>query len=154
MPQPCVNWECHLDEARGFPPAGLLPGSRVQEMLVGGPACIFSSLVTLPVLLVSLSPSPGHAWFQDQSLCQHHGSLGPALSSAEHGPGALGLGFLPITSGFISSRITDRILWGALEPFPGVKQQGHGPNPLGSPRGLPGLLAQCPHASSWAQGLH
>ena len=76
-------------------------------MFVGGPACIFSSLVTLPVLLVSLAPSPGHAWFQDQSLCQQHGSLGPALSSAERGPGALGLGFLPITWGFISSRITD-----------------------------------------------
>ena len=70
MPQPHVNWECHLDQARGFPPAGPLPGPRVQETLVAGPACIFSSLVTLPVLLVSLSPSPGRTWFQDQSLCQ------------------------------------------------------------------------------------
>ena len=110
VPQSCVNWECHLDQAQGFSPSRAAAwaqgpgdarrGTCLCLLFPGDPACAPRLPVPEPRLCLE---------FQDQGLCGQCGSQGQRCTR-ECGPGALGLSILTITWGFVSSRVMGHIL--------------------------------------------
>ena len=114
VPQSCVNWECHLDQARGFSPSRAAAwaqgpgdahqGACLRLLFPGDPACAPRQPVPEPRLCLE---------FQDQSLCGQCGSPGPALHSGVW-PWCSGPQHPHHNTGF-------------------CKRQGHGPHPLGGP---------------------